>query len=591
MSAKRACILGRMAGRAFGSLCRARKLWLVALIAIATLPALAQDRRGTHVAGERSGTLPTRDGLQLTLTADTGSVRIFSDASGEVRYQVRVEVEQNDPVAAALLKRFSLRARNTPRGVVLDGRVPTRRNFERAWVSYEVHVPQRYNLVISTQAGDILTQDVDGRVSLTTGGGNIQAGRVGAAGTSGDPVARLETGGGRILVGDVSGGLRAATAGGHITAGNVRGDALLRTAGGRIQIGRVSGTAQLITGGGNIVAANAGAGVVAETGGGRIEFGEATGTIHARTGGGGVRIARVVGATKLDSADGGLFLAGVEAPLRASTAAGAITAWFSPQFRGAAPGVRAGSELASGRGDIVVYLPREIAVTIDALVEQGSNHRIIADPSLALRVQMEGSGEGHSLRAQAALNGGGQRLHLRTGAGDIHLRSLNAEARRRLARRQQMAMMEQGLAAQKALLLEIAHETAEVFDSGAAAPASNAVPPPLTDGGRRGFARLFEGFWRGGVRVDPDEQQKRLVWAVRPAYPDAARYAGLEGNVALRVVVGADGAVQDVRPLSGEPELVRAALEAVARWRYAPALLDGRPVDVVTTVMLAFRLR
>jgi 2-dehydro-3-deoxyphosphooctonate aldolase (KDO 8-P synthase) len=45
----------------------------------------------------------------------------------------------------------------------------------------------------------------------------------------------------------------------------------------------------------------------------------------------------------------------------------------------------------------------------------------------------------------------------------------------------------------------------------------------------------------------------------------------------------------------GQPEfipvLARAAADAVAPWHYAPMLLDGRPVSVVTTVTLAFLLR
>src|SRR5579862_1479596 len=60
-----------------------------------------------RVSAERSGTLATRDGLKLTLSADTGSVRVFSDGTDvagdgtregtrEVRYAVRVEAEASD---------------------------------------------------------------------------------------------------------------------------------------------------------------------------------------------------------------------------------------------------------------------------------------------------------------------------------------------------------------------------------------------------------------------------------------------------------------------------------------------------------------
>lgn len=105
------------------------------------------------------------------------------------------------------------------------------------------------------------------------------------------------------------------------------------------------------------------------------------------------------------------------------------------------------------------------------------------------------------------------------------------------------------------------------------------------------FARLFDAVFWGGIRVAPTEQQKHLVASVPPNYPEVARLAGIEGEVTLRVLIGEDGTVRDLRPVSGPPVLARAAMRAVEQWHYAPALVDGRPVDVVTTVTFAFHLR
>ena len=91
--------------------------------------------------------------------------------------------------------------------------------------------------------------------------------------------------------------------------------------------------------------------------------------------------------------------------------------------------------------------------------------------------------------------------------------------------------------------------------------------------------------------VNPDEQQKHLIHVVTPVYPEAARQAGIEGDVSLRIMIGQNGAVSRASVLSGEPVLARAAAQAVEQWHYEPALLDGSPVNVVTTVTLAFRLR
>ena len=42
--------------------------------------------------------------------------------------------------------------------------------------------------------------------------------------------------------------------------------------------------------------------------------------------------------------------------------------------------------------------------------------------------------------------------------------------------------------------------------------------------------------------------------------------------------------------LSGHPLLVKAAIEAVARWRYQPTLLNGEPVEVLTDIDVNFYL-
>lgn len=533
-------------------------------------PAPPADRR---VSAERTGSFPSDRIHRLNLTADSGSVHIFTDATGEVRYRVRVEAEAADPEASQLLEQFSLSARHNSRAIELVGRMPNHEAIDRVWVTYEVHVPRSFDLGVSTQAGDIDTQDIDGSIVLSTGGGTIRTGRVGRVGSAdggqsrghgGDAfAAQLETGGGHIFVGDVAGALRASTAGGHIMAANVAGDAVLHTDGGHIQVGRVSGIAQLSTGGGNIVAEGADRGVQADSAGGRIELGEAGGTIRARTGGGGIRIARLSGPTDLDSSEGGIFLAAVAAPLRAATSAGPITAWFSPTFGSA----NSGSELTSRQGDIVVYLPREMAVTIDALVERGSSHHIVADPSLPLKVRYEESSAGRAERGGFALNGGGEVLHLKAIAGNIDLRILDPEAARRLAK-QQVDTVAQGLDAQRAILAAMQDSSPQATDHGARSAVIGAPNGAASDApsGFSIWTRWFDEFWWGGLRVAPEEQQKRLARFAPPAYPDVARQAGIEGDVTLRVVVAPDGTVNDVRFVAGDPVLARAASDAVEQW-------------------------
>jgi protein TonB len=75
-----------------------------------------------------------------------------------------------------------------------------------------------------------------------------------------------------------------------------------------------------------------------------------------------------------------------------------------------------------------------------------------------------------------------------------------------------------------------------------------------------------------------------------PVYPREARAKGLEGQVTLKVAVSEAGKVGEVTVLSGEEPFVSAAVDAVRRWRYAPATRDGRsaPSDVI--VRIPFRL-
>jgi protein TonB len=107
----------------------------------------------------------------------------------------------------------------------------------------------------------------------------------------------------------------------------------------------------------------------------------------------------------------------------------------------------------------------------------------------------------------------------------------------------------------------------------------------------REISRRMDTLWWGGVRVDPADQQQRLLRAPSPEYPEVARRAGIEGQVTLLLWIAEDGSVQESRLLSGEPVLGRAAMRAVEQWRYAPPRIGGRPVSVVSSVTLSFELR
>jgi len=84
----------------------------------------------------------------------------------------------------------------------------------------------------------------------------------------------------------------------------------------------------------------------------------------------------------------------------------------------------------------------------------------------------------------------------------------------------------------------------------------------------------------------------RRIGGPGPVYPEAARKARREGLVILEMIVERDGTVGALRVLrdgvgfgAGE-----AALATVQQWRYQPARLNDRPVAVIMTVTVSFRL-
>jgi TonB family protein len=92
------------------------------------------------------------------------------------------------------------------------------------------------------------------------------------------------------------------------------------------------------------------------------------------------------------------------------------------------------------------------------------------------------------------------------------------------------------------------------------------------------------------LKVPADAMQRRIRHEVAPEYPEGARRAGVQGTVVLDAVVSAEGAVTQVKVISGPEALSLAAIDAVRWWRYEPYLVDGQPATVETTVSVGFQL-
>jgi TonB family protein len=320
------------------------------------------------------------------------------------------------------------------------------------------------------------------------------------------------------------------------------------------------------------------------TGGGQIDFGEVRGSVRARTGGGGIRVIYVSGPMEVESSAGSICLTRVAGSLRAATAGGTITAWINPDApsENGVVHLAGASKLSSGDGDIVVFLPRNLAANIEAIVESGGLRHIDADPVLGLSFDSPASRNGSPLHAVGSLNGGGPLLELHTIAGKIRLQYLDSE----------IALRESLIREQKERLTQRFSDIPQVFTvanreavrTGTAASNAEEKGDWLES-----WIDKLEIALLGGLREDAGEFQKRLVYCPKPSYPELARRAGVEGIVKLQVRVTKDGRVEVQKLLEGAPVLADAAMDAVKSWRAKPVWMDGKQVDIISTVTFNFQ--
>jgi protein TonB len=84
--------------------------------------------------------------------------------------------------------------------------------------------------------------------------------------------------------------------------------------------------------------------------------------------------------------------------------------------------------------------------------------------------------------------------------------------------------------------------------------------------------------------------QALLIKRVQPKYPPSALAAHAQGAVQIEATINKEGNVVNLKVLSGDPVLAKAALEAVRQWRYKPYYLDGDPVEIQTQITVNFKV-
>ena len=92
----------------------------------------------------------------------------------------------------------------------------------------------------------------------------------------------------------------------------------------------------------------------------------------------------------------------------------------------------------------------------------------------------------------------------------------------------------------------------------------------------------------GPALVSPGLMAKQAISQLAPVYPPIAKAAHVQGVVVLHAIISKAGTVESLAVVNGPPMLTASAVEAVKHWTYEPYLLNGRPVEVETTINVNF---
>lgn len=143
-----------------------------------------------------------------------------------------------------------------------------------------------------------------------------------------------------------------------------------------------------------------------QTGAGNLTLISVRGPVEITTGSGNVRLERVLGQVQVQTGAGNVEMRDVEGGLHVQTGAGNISVEIARQ-------PKARTELQTGAGNVTVHLSSSVRVEVDAVASVGA-----ASTDFPLKV--EGSWMTKSFAG--SINGGGPRLEMRSGVGNVSLK-------------------------------------------------------------------------------------------------------------------------------------------------------------------------
>jgi len=102
-------------------------------------------------------------------------------------------------------------------------------------------------------------------------------------------------------------------------------------------------------------------------------------------------------------------------------------------------------------------------------------------------------------------------------------------------------------------------------------------PPPAPAPVVPKTVRMSEGVLKGNAISLP-----------RPIYPAIARQIGLQGSVAVQILIDEEGRVVSAKAISGHPFLIHEAQKAAMQARFTPTKLSNQPVKVSGVITYNF---
>ena len=391
----------------------------------------------------------------LTVDTDFGSVRVESGSSDEVDVEVvkrRTGISENSARDAFGDIEVDISRREND----VDIRIERDRRFGSNDVSVDIQVkvPESYSLDLKTSGGDIDVGDLRGDVVARTSGGDVNVGNVTGAvirvHTSGGDVTvkggaretKVATSGGDIKILDARGAVDASTSGGDVTIGNAAGEVSAKTSGGDITIGSTDGEVTVRTSGGDIEIDQAGGNTEATTSGGDIRIGHTTGEVKAKTSGGDISIERAGGEVDVHTSGGDVTIDSADGSLKVGTSGGDITIGnatgggvtaktsggdIEARMRASVSALEEDWLLQSSGGELAIQIPEDLPATLEAEIRLerswfGREEEYRIDSDFDLDEQKEETGNRRTIRATGDINGGGNRIRLKTSSGDIRIR-------------------------------------------------------------------------------------------------------------------------------------------------------------------------